>query len=39
MLIMSTFLNSRNALLNFRNAVKMRLPESAPNSPFLIPTK
>jgi hypothetical protein len=37
MLIISAFLNSRNALLNFRNAVKMRFPESGPNSSHLLP--
>ena len=37
MLIISAFLNFRNALLNFKNAVKMRFPESGPNSPFLLP--
>ena len=39
MFIISAFPNSRNALLNFRNAMKMRFPDSAPNSPFLIPIK
>jgi len=35
MLIIS--MKFRNALLNFRNAVKMRFPESGPNSSHLLP--